>query len=60
MTRSTLILSDSLFVITITVMHFENGDFNKNPVILNLLVVVALASCILRHINYYRLTRKLY
>lgn len=60
MTRSTLILSDSLFVITITVMHFENGDFNKNPVILNLLVVVALTSCILRHINYYRLTRKLY
>jgi hypothetical protein len=60
MTRSTLILTDSLFVVTIIMIHFGNGGFDKNPLILNLLIVVALATCIIRHINYYKLTKKIY
>ncbi|TWI99915.1 hypothetical protein JN11_02331 [Mucilaginibacter frigoritolerans] len=60
MNRTSLIITDALFVITIIVIHYGNGDFNKNPLILNLLIVVALASCIIRHINYYKLTKKIY
>jgi hypothetical protein len=57
--RSTLILADSLFILTIGTMQY-NGGLNKNPVALNLLVVVAFAACIIRHINYYKLTRRIY
>ena len=61
MTRGSLILTDSIFVITVVIIAYGNeGGFNKNPLILNLLVVVAFASCIIRHINYYRLTKKIY
>lgn len=55
-----LIISDSLFAITVTTISYSNDGFNKNPVFLNLLVVVAFASCIIRHINYYKLTKKIY
>jgi hypothetical protein len=41
-------------------MHFTNGGLDKNPLILNALVVVALASVIIRHINYYKQHNKLY
>jgi len=57
--RATLILADSLFILTIGTMQY-NGGLNKNPVVLNLLAVVALAACIIRHINYYKLTRRIY
>jgi len=60
MTRGSLILTDSLFVITVTVMNYTNGGLNNNPIFLNALVVIALASCIIRHINYYKQTKRLY
>jgi len=60
MTRNSLILTDAIFVVTITVMQITNGGIDKNPLLLNVLVVVALASCIIRHINYYKQHRKLY
>ena len=37
-----------------------NDGFGKNPLFLNFLVVVAFASCIIRHINYYKHTKKIY
>lgn len=57
--RATLILADALFILTIGTMQY-NGGLNKNPVVLNFLVVVAFAACIIRHINYYKLTRRIY
>lgn len=60
MNRTTLIITDSLFAVTVIIIAFGNGGFDKNPLFLNLLVVVAFASCIIRHINYYKLTKKIY
>jgi hypothetical protein len=60
MTRNTLILTDSLFLVTVIIIQYGNGGFDKNPLFLNLLVVVALASCIIRHINYYKQTKRIY
>jgi len=57
--RATLILADSLFVVTCLVMQY-NGGFKNNPVALNFLVVVAFAACIIRHINYYKVTRRIF
>ena len=58
--RTILVLSDALFVGTMLVMELGNGGFDSNPVFLNLLVVVAFATCIIRHINYYKLTGRIY
>jgi hypothetical protein len=57
--RATLILADTLFVATVTVMNY-NGGLNKNPLFLNFLVVIAFLACIFRHINYYKLTKRIY
>jgi len=60
MNRKSLIITDSLFAVTVTTIAYGNDGFNKNPLFLNFLVVVAFASCIIRHINYYKLTKKIY
>ena len=60
MTRSILIISDVLFVVTVIIINLTNGGFDKNPIFLNVLILVALSSCIIRHINYYKLTKKIY
>ncbi len=61
MTSGTLILTDSLFVVTVAVIDYGNdGDFNKTPLLLKLLIVVAFASCIIRHINYYKHNKRIY
>jgi hypothetical protein len=60
MNRKSLIITDSLFAATVTTIAYSNDGFNKNPLFLNFLVVVAFASCIIRHINYYKLTKKIY
>ena len=51
---------DALFVLTVIAMQVFNGGFDKNPVLLNVMVVIALAVCIIRHINYYKLTKRIY
>ncbi len=58
--REILIIADSLFVLTVIAIHFVNGGFDKNPLLLNALVVIAFAVCIIRHINYYKLTKRIY
>jgi len=60
MTGTILIITDTLFVATIIVINYANDGFGKNPLFLNFLVVVAFASCIIRHINYYKHTKKIY
>ena len=58
--NKTLIITDILFVITVIVMAYNNDGFDKNPLFLNALMVVAFASCIIRHINYYKQTKRIY
>lgn len=60
LSRTTLIVSDLTLAIVATLMNFTDGGFENNPLILKLLVVVAFASCLIRHINYYKLTKKIY
>jgi hypothetical protein len=60
MTGTILIVTDTLFVATVIVINYSNGGFDKNPVFLNFLVVVAFASIIIRHINHYKQTKRLY
>lgn len=60
MTKTILIVTDTLFVITIAVIHYTNEDFDKVPLFLKFLIVVAFASCIIRHINYYKHTKRFY
>ena len=56
----TLIITDILFAATVAMIALSNGGFDKNPLFLNALVVIAFASCIIRHINYYKQTKKIY
>jgi hypothetical protein len=58
--NKTLIITDVLFITTIALIALGNGGFNKSPLFLKALVVVAFASCIIRHINYYKQTKKIY
>jgi len=59
-TGTILIVTDTLLVATVIVINYTSGGFNQNPVFLNFLVVVAFASCIIRHINYYKHTKRFY
>lgn len=58
--NKTLIITDVLFAATVAMIAFSNGGFDKNPLFLNALVVIALASIIIRHINYYKQTKRIY
>jgi hypothetical protein len=60
MTGTILIITDSLFLVTVIVINYTNDGFNQNPAFLNFLVVAAFASCIIRHINYYKHTKRIY
>ena len=58
--REILILADSLFVITLIVIHYVNGGLDKDPLFLNFILLIAFATCVIRHINYYKLTKRIY
>jgi len=55
-----LLITDLIFVATVTVIGYSNDDFDKIPVLLKILVGSAFASCIIRHINFYRHTKRIY
>jgi hypothetical protein len=59
MTRRTLILTDALLVIVLFTIY-SNGDLKKYPVILAPLIIAALATCVIRHINHYHMTKRFY
>ncbi|MDR3694055.1 hypothetical protein [Mucilaginibacter sp.] len=60
MTGTTLIVSDTLLVVTVAVINLTNESFDQIPVFLKFLIIIAVASCIIRHINHYRHTKRLY
>jgi hypothetical protein len=60
MTGKTLIVTDIALVAVATMINVGNGGFDKSPLFLNFLFVTAFAITIIRHINYYKLTKKIY
>jgi Kef-type K+ transport system membrane component KefB len=59
MSNRALIITDIAFVLVLTLIYQTNG-LRDYPVILSPLIVLAFAACVIRHINYYRLTKKIY
>jgi hypothetical protein len=61
MDRKKLIITDLLLIIGIVLLTYASDGFkNKAIMPLALLIISALASCVLRHVNYYKLTKKIY
>jgi hypothetical protein len=59
MTRSTVILTDVILVV-VGATTYSNNDLHKYPVILVPLLVAAFATCIIRHVNYYHMTKRIF
>lgn len=59
MNRSNLIIADALFVLVLVSIYSTDG-FKDYPVILIPLVIAAFATCVVRHINYYNMTKRIY
>jgi hypothetical protein len=59
MDRKTLILTDLVFVI-VSIMTYNTGGLKTYPVILAPFIIIAFATCVIRHVNYYNMTRKIY
>ncbi|MGZ3750218.1 MAG: hypothetical protein ACXVJE_24105 [Mucilaginibacter sp.] len=59
MTRANIILADSLFVLS-SGMIYETDGLKKYPIILAPFLIIAFVSCVVRHINYYNMTNKIY
>jgi cytochrome c oxidase subunit IV len=59
MSGKDLVLADSLFVI-VAIMIYETDGLKAYPIILKPLIVIAFLSCVIRHINYYKLTKRIY
>jgi hypothetical protein len=58
-TSTNVILGDALFVIVVILIN-ETDGLKKTPIILIPLMVVAFATCIIRHVNYYKQTKRIY
>ncbi|HTD98398.1 MAG TPA: hypothetical protein VK668_03895 [Mucilaginibacter sp.] len=59
MSRTNLIFADTLFII-VSLMIYNTDGLKKYPVILAPLLIIAFASCAIRHITYFNMTRKIY
>jgi hypothetical protein len=57
--KKNLMLGDALFVLAFAMIVNTRG-LTEYPIILSPPLVIAFASCIIRHINYYKLTKKIY
>jgi hypothetical protein len=54
-----LILIDALFVLVVISVYATDG-LKQYPIILLPLMAVALATCVIRHIHYYKITRRIF
>jgi hypothetical protein len=57
--KTNLLLADVLLVIALVLIYATDG-LKQYPIILAPLLIIAFASCVIRHINYYKLTKKFY
>ncbi|MEO8886646.1 MAG: hypothetical protein ABI367_11325 [Mucilaginibacter sp.] len=54
-----LILADTLFI-AVLILILANHSIERNAIILVPLIVIAFATCIIRHINHYDETGRIY
>ena len=54
-----MIITDVVFVLVLGLIYETHG-LRDYPIILSPLIVLAFATCVIRHINYYKLTKKIY
>jgi cytochrome c oxidase subunit IV len=59
MSRTDVILADLMFVL-VSGMIYETDGLKNYPIILSPLMIIAFITCIVRHINYYNVTNKIY
>ncbi len=59
MNRTTLVLADIVFVIVL-IMVYNTDGLKTYPIILAPLIIASFAACVIRHINYYKLTKRIY
>jgi hypothetical protein len=59
MINTNLVLADALFVFVLVMINITDG-FKKNMIILAPLIIIAFITCMVRHINYYKQTRRIY
>jgi hypothetical protein len=59
MNRTTLVLADIVFVIVLIMVYSTDG-LKTYPIILTPFIVAAFATCVIRHINHYNMTKKIY
>lgn len=57
--RTNLIVADALFVLVLTMIYNTDG-LKKYPVILAPFIIIAFASCVVRHVSYYNIYKKIY
>jgi len=57
--KRNLILADALFVGAFIMIYATDGlkDF---PIILSPLLIIAFITCVIRHVNHYKMTKKIY
>ena len=59
MNRTTLVVTDIVFVIVL-IMVYNTDGLKTYPIILTPFILVAFATCVIRHINYYNMTKRIY
>jgi hypothetical protein len=59
MHSTTLIIGDLLFVAVLALIYATDG-LKTNMIILAPLIVVAFVTCVIRHINHYKMTKRIY
>jgi len=59
MTRSNLIMADTLFV-AVVITVYNSNDLKKYPVILGPLMIIAFAACVIRHVHYYHMYKRIF
>jgi len=57
--KRNLILADVLFVVALVMIYATNG-LKDYPIVLAPLLIIAFITCVIRHVNYYKMTKKIY
>ena len=57
--KRNLLLADALFVVALVMIYSTDG-LRDYPIVLSPLLIIAFITCVIRHVNYYKLTKKIY
>jgi hypothetical protein len=59
MTRTKIIYADIMLVV-ICLIAYATGAFQKNMLLMAIIIAFVFAGCLLRHAYYYKLNKKIY